>query len=58
MLGNRMRFVPGGFSYQNKLEQLQFKLEKNVGIEKHAGKVKEIKKHSVTRYFSDLSLFE
>ena len=25
----------------NKLEQLQFKLEKNIGIQKHAGKVRK-----------------
>ena len=33
--------VPGGFSYlSNKLEKLKFKLEKNIGIEKHAGKIR------------------
>ena len=25
----------------NKIEQLEFKLEKNIGIEKHAGKVRK-----------------
>ena len=33
---------PGGLSYLlNKLEQLEFKLEKIIGIQKHAGKVKK-----------------
>ena len=30
--------IPGGFS-DNKLEQLEFKLEKIIGIQKSAGKV-------------------
>ena len=29
-----------GFLVSNKLEQLEFKLEKNIGIKKHAGKVR------------------
>ena len=29
------------FLISNKLEQLQIKLEKNIGIEKHAGKVRK-----------------
>ena len=34
--------VPGDFSYiDNKLEQSKFKLEKNIGIQKHAGKVQK-----------------
>ena len=33
------QLVPGGFSDQ--LEQLEFNLEKNIGIEKHAGKVRK-----------------
>ena len=37
--GNRMFF--NRFLRSNKLEQLEFKLEKNIGIEKHAGKVRK-----------------
>ena len=34
--------VPGGFSYlSNKLEQFNIKLEKIIGIEKHAGKIRK-----------------
>ena len=35
--------MPGGFSYliKNKFEQLEFYVEKNIGIYKHAGKVKK-----------------
>ena len=29
------------FQISNKLEQLKFKLEKNIGIQKHAGKVRK-----------------
>ena len=29
------------FLISNKLEQLEFKLEKNIGVEKHAGKVRK-----------------
>ena len=34
IFGDRMLFqlVPGGFVISNKLEQLEFKLEKNIGI--------------------------
>ena len=32
--------LTGGFSYLIKLEQLEFKLEKIIGIKKHAGKVR------------------
>ena len=33
--------IPGGFLRSNKLEQLEFQLEKNIGIKKHAGKVRK-----------------
>ena len=43
MFGNRMLFklVSGGFSDYKKLEYLEFQLEKNIGVKKHAGKVRE-----------------
>ena len=47
---NFFLLVPGGFS----LEQLEFKLEKIIGIQKHAGKVR--KEMFLTH--SDLSPFE
>jgi hypothetical protein len=40
---NRMLFLTCSWRFliSNKLEQLEFKLEKNIGIEKHAGKVRK-----------------
>ena len=31
----------------DKLEQLEFKLEKNIGIQKHAGKVRKVQRNSL-----------
>ena len=42
------------FLVSNKLEQLEFKLEKTIGIEKHAGKVR--KKNFLTRRNLDIFL--
>ena len=41
IVGNRMLFllILGGFSDLTQLEQLKFKLEKNIGIQKSAEKV-------------------
>ena len=35
------QLAPGGFSYLTNLEQLDFKLEKIIRIQKHAGKVRK-----------------
>ena len=39
-----MFFLTGSWKFliSNKLDQLQLKLEKNIGIEKHAGKVRRL----------------
>ena len=38
------------FLIPNQLEQSEFKLEKNIGIEKHAGKVRKIRLHWVAAF--------
>ena len=44
--------VPGGFSYHiNYIEQLESKLEKNIGIYKHAGKVRKAYFLSIISFF-------
>ena len=35
--------IPGVLGGVNKLEQLEFKLEKNIGIQKHAREVRKLK---------------
>ena len=50
--------VPGGFSdLILKLEQLEFKLEKILGLG-FRNMQEKLEKHSVTKNCSDLSLFE
>ena len=45
------------FHISNKLGHLEFKLEKNIGIEKHAGKVrKSIKPKSPTKFCSNATV--